>query len=74
MSAEYCAACRDKSRACKVHATRTRIRECYCHTCGRSFHSLGIARHRAAHRDRRETCTITFSNGDTYTFAYGRPS
>lgn len=70
MSAEYCAACRDKSRACPVHATRTRIRECYCHTCGRSFHSLGIARH----RDRRETCMITFSDGDTYTFAYGRPS
>ena len=43
---------------------------CRCHTCERDFHSLGIARHRAMHRDRQEDCTITFSAGDTYKFTY----
>ncbi|MBU2025409.1 MAG: hypothetical protein ABIC19_00720 [Patescibacteria group bacterium] len=43
---------------------------CYCHTCKKSFHSLGIARHRAAHRDKKEYCKITFSAGDTYEWDY----
>lgn len=32
----------------------TRVKQCYCRNCKRWFHSLGIARHRAAHRDRRD--------------------
>ncbi len=41
-------------------------RECYCHTCKRWFHSLGIASHRAAHRRRHQSVKITYTNGDTY--------
>jgi len=44
----------------------TRERNCFCHTCGKAFHYLGIARHRAAHRDRKEDCEITYTWGDTY--------
>ena len=48
----------------------TRDKKCYCHTCGKAFHYLGITRHRAMHRDRKEDCTITFTYGDTYTWKY----
>ena len=44
----------------------TRYKNCYCHTCKREFHYLGITRHRSMHRDKRENCEITYSNGDTY--------
>ena len=45
-------------------------KDCFCHTCDREFHHLGIARHRAKHRDKHENCTIQFSTGQTikYTF------
>jgi len=43
---------------------------CYCHTCNKAFHYLGIARHRAAHRDKKEQCKIEFTNGDTYLYEY----
>ena len=46
------------------------LKTCYCHTCRRRFHSMGIARHRAMHRDKREDCTIRFTSGDTYTWRY----
>lgn len=46
-------------------------RTCYCYTCKRAFHYLGIARHRAAHRERLETCIIRYSNGDRYVHKYG---
>jgi hypothetical protein len=36
--------------------------DCYCETCDRWFHHLGIARHRAAHRDRNEDCVIEYSD------------
>jgi len=39
---------------------------CYCLTCKRNIRSLGIARHRAMHRDKKEDCTITYSDGKTY--------
>lgn len=45
-------------------------KECYCHTCKRNFHYLGITRHRAAHRYRREDCEITYTYGDTYLHPY----
>jgi hypothetical protein len=44
--------------------------DCYCHTCDREFHSLGIARHRAMHRERREDCKIQYSDGVTYFHNY----
>jgi len=48
----------------------TNEKECYCHTCSRAFHYLGIAKHRSAHRTRKEDCTITYTNGDTYVHKY----
>jgi hypothetical protein len=43
---------------------------CYCHNCKKWFHYLGIARHRAMHRDKGEDCTITYTNGDIYKHTY----
>ena len=50
----------------------TSAKECYCHTCDKWFHWLGITRHRAAHRDRHEDCKITFTHGDTYEWHYSK--
>lgn len=44
--------------------------DCYCYTCERWFHSLGIARHRAAHRDKKERCLIYYSTGATLEHKY----
>ena len=48
----------------------TTNKNCYCHTCKKSFHYLGIARHRAKHRDKKENCEISFTNGNTYKWNY----
>lgn len=40
-------------------------KNCYCFTCDRFFNALGIARHRAMHRDRRENCRIGYTDGRT---------
>jgi len=48
----------------------TSRKNCYCHTCEKRFHYLGIARHRAMHRDRKEDCKITYSNGYTYIYRF----
>ncbi len=45
---------------------------CYCHTCGKSFHYLGITHHRAMHRDRKEDCKITYTYGDTYIHRFSK--
>ena len=50
----------------------TRAKNCYCHTCQKDFHYLGINMHRAAHRNRNEDCTITYTYGDTKTFRYSQ--
>jgi len=50
----------------------TREKNCYCHTCKKSFHYLGIARHRAMHRDRGEDCEITYTYGDTYSHNFSQ--
>jgi len=44
----------------------TRFKNCYCHTCQKAFHYLGIARHRRGHLDKKESCEITYTHGDTY--------
>jgi hypothetical protein len=46
---------------------------CECETCNRVISSLGIARHRAMHRDRKELCVITYSTGETYRHDYTTP-
>ena len=38
----------------------------------KNYHSLGIARHRAMHRDKEEDCEITFSDNETYSFKYSQ--
>ena len=48
----------------------TRAKNCFCHTCDKAFHYLGINRHRAMHREKFEDCTITYTYGDKYTFKY----
>ena len=45
---------------------------CYCHKCKRYFHPLGIMRHRAMHRDKKETVKITFSDGRCSVYDYGK--
>lgn len=50
----------------------TRAKNCYCHTCKRAFHYLGINRHRAMHREKRQDCKITYTYGDTYIFEYSK--
>ena len=44
----------------------TQAKRCYCHTCNKDYHYLGISRHRAMHRDKQEKCKITYTHGDTY--------
>ena len=48
----------------------TSHKNCYCHTCDKEFHYLGIARHRTMHRDKKQDCVITYTHGDTYTWKY----
>ena len=52
----------------------TSVKTCYCHTCQKKYHWLGINRHRAMHRDNREDCKITYTYGDTYTFHFSTPN
>jgi hypothetical protein len=40
-------------------------KDVYCHNCDEWFNYLGIPRHRAMHRDRKEKVKITYTNGDT---------
>ena len=44
----------------------TNEKNCRCITCKRDFHCLGIARHRAMHRDKQEVCEIIYTDGSTY--------
>ncbi len=45
--------------------------DCYCRTCSSEFKSLGIARHRAMHRDKKEIVTIVFNKtGEIITWDY----
>ena len=49
----------------------TKAKNCTCHTCNKDFHYLGITRHRAMHRDKKENCEITYTYGDRYIYKYG---
>ncbi len=50
--------------------TITREKNCYCHTCQKEFHHLGIMNHRKAHRVRKEDCRISFTHGETFAYKY----
>lgn len=51
-------------------AKSTNEKGCFCWTCGKDFHAMGIARHRKAHRERFEDCKITYTGGETWTYKY----
>lgn len=44
----------------------------FCVTCEKSFHFLGTAAHRAAHRRREEDCTIIYTDGRTVFHGFSR--
>ena len=44
----------------------TNAKNCYCYTCNKDFHYLGIARHRRSHLDHNEECKIQYTNGEVY--------
>ena len=48
----------------------TKQKNCYCHTCDKDFHYLGIAGHRAMHRRKKENCKITFTHGDIHKWIF----
>jgi len=48
----------------------TTFKECYCYTCHRRYHYLGINSHRAAHRRRAEDCTIAYTNGNVMAYKF----
>lgn len=50
----------------------TAAKNCYCHTCEKSFHYLGITAHRAAHKRRDEDCKITYTHGNTITHNFSK--
>lgn len=50
--------------------TKVRNKNCYCHTCNKAFHRLGIMSHRAMHRRKKENCKITFTYGNTHSYDY----
>lgn len=41
-----------------------------CLTCQKDFQPLGICRHRAMHRDKKQDCLISFADGSTYKYNY----
>lgn len=43
-----------------------------CLTCKKSFLPMGIARHRAMHRDNKEDCKIIFSDGSVYFYDFSK--
>lgn len=52
----------------------TSKKNCFCFTCSKAYHYLGIARHRALHRDRGEDCKISFTDGRVETYLYYKPT
>lgn len=44
--------------------------DCYCISCDRNIHHLGIMSHRAMHRRRKENCRIQFSDGRTVSYRF----
>lgn len=50
----------------------TRAKNCYCHTCKKDFHYLGITNHRRYHKIRNQDCEITFTHGNTRKWNYSK--
>lgn len=43
----------------------TEDKDCYCFTCRRDFHYLGISKHRKMHMKKKQDCKISYTNGKT---------
>lgn len=41
-----------------------------CLTCQKDFHHLGIARHRAMHKDKKEECKLENYGGERFYWDY----
>lgn len=52
--------------------TNKRAPDCYCVTCDKEFHHLGIMSHRAMHRRREEDCSIVFSDGRNISYSFAQ--
>ena len=50
----------------------TQYKNCFCVTCQKDFHYLGIARHRHMHKEKKETCRIIYTNGTIYLHEYNK--
>lgn len=50
------------------------MKDCYCHTCDTELNSLGVARHKAMHRDKKEDCKITYKDGATISYKFSKES
>lgn len=48
----------------------TKDKNCYCYTCRKQFHHLGIMRHRSMHKDKKENCEIGFTDGTIRTYMF----
>lgn len=46
------------------------MRSFYCRTCSKQLHPLGIARHRAMHRDKKEYCEIRTPMGQIWIYRF----
>lgn len=49
------------------------MKDCYCYTCSKAMHHLGVARHRAMHREKKTDCKIKFSGGQIFSWSYAPP-
>lgn len=49
------------------------MKDCYCYTCSKAMHRLGVARHRAMHREKKTDCKIKFSGGQIFSWSYAPP-
>ena len=49
-----------------------RWKSCYCWSCDKDFHPLGIMSHRTIHKKKKEDVKISYTNGDTYIHAYSK--
>ncbi len=47
------------------------MKTCYCVTCDKALHPMGVAGHRAMHKRRKQNCTIQVTSGKTFTWRYG---
>lgn len=48
----------------------TADKNCYCLTCKKELHHMGVAMHKTMHRRKKENCKIRYTSGDVCLFEY----